>query len=291
MTPTGLTLNAAAVAKRYYDFAKDEMVRLEQMKPEERKAYNEMLMDETYSADAGDYYTSEDVLAGKPVGYNQGGRVGFKDGSPKSPGRRAFLKGITALAALPIVGKYFKLGKVLEKAQPYLGPTVEKIKGMPEWFPGLVKKLWNEGEDVTKQVAYKERQVVKRGTLEGGDDVDMIYDMDTGDVSIQVTPKTGKYETKSGAYNKEYELDYVKGQADETTKGKKPPDEFSFKEIEGRMDQQATDVDWDVKYTTVDDAMTDLTELEAFAKDKTTKQIHKKKGTKPKDVFPDYDPY
>ena len=40
--------------------------------------------------------------------------------------------------------------------------------------------------------------------------------------------------------------------------------------------------------TTVDDAFSDLTELEAFAKNKTTKQIHKKKGTKPKDV-PDYD--
>ena len=39
---------------------------------------------------------------------------------------------------------------------------------MPEWFPSLVKKLWNEGEDVTKQVAYGERQIVKRGTLEGG---------------------------------------------------------------------------------------------------------------------------
>jgi len=35
--------------------------------------------------------------------------------------------------------------------------------------------------------------------------------------------------------------------------------------------------------------MSDLTELEAFAKSKLTKQIHKKKGTKPKDVFPDYD--
>ena len=42
--------------------------------------------------------------------------------------------------------------------------------------------------------------------------------------------------------------------------------------------------------TTVDDAITDLTELEAYAKNKTTKQIHKKKGTKKKDVFPDYDP-
>ena len=220
-----------------------------------------------------------------------GGRVGFDEGSkPKSPSRRAFIKGITALAALPIVGKYFKLGKVLEKAQPYYGPIVEKVKGMPEWFPGLVKKLWNEGEDVTKQVAYGERQIVKRGTLEGGDDVDMIYHMDTGDVSISVTPKKGSHETTSGAYNKEYELDYTKGQADEMTRGKKPPDEFGVTEVEGRMDPNAMDIDWDANYTTVDDAMSDLTELEAFAKSKSTKQIHKKKGTKPKDVFPDYDP-
>ena len=99
--------------------------------------------------------------------YNQGGRVGFDEGSkPKSPGRRTFLKGITALAALPVVGKFFKLGKVLERASTYTGPAIQKIKGMPEWFPSLVKKLWNEGEDVTKQAAYGERQVVKRGTLE-----------------------------------------------------------------------------------------------------------------------------
>ena len=224
--------------------------------------------------------------------FNQGGRVGFDKGSPKSPGRRAFIKGITALAALPIVGKYFKLGKVLERASTYTGPAIQKIKGMPEWFPSLVKKLWNEGEDVTKQVAYKERQVVKRGTLEGGEDVDMIYDMDTGDVSISVTPKKGEYSTKSGAYNKEYELDYKKGEVVEEGKyaGKTAPDDFSVSEIEGAVYPYAMDVNWEGKVTTVDDAMTDLTELEAFARDKTTKQIHKKKGTKPKDVFPDYDP-
>ena len=55
------------------------------------------------------------------------------------------------------------------------------------------------------------------------------------------------------------------------------------------MDQAAMDIDWDGTMTTVDDAMSDLTELEAFAKNKSIKQIHKKKGTKPKDVFPDYD--
>ena len=229
------------------------------------------------------------VTAFDPFSAAEGGRVGLKDGSPKSPSKRAFLKGITALAAIPIVGKYFKLADIVKKPKVYTGPTIDKVKGMPEWFPGLVKKLWNEGEDVTKQVAYKERQVVKRGTLEGGDDVDMIYDLDTGDVSIDVTPKKGTYETSSGAYNKEYSLDYKKGLADETTKGKKPPDEFSVGEIEGKMDQAAMDIDWDGTMTTVDDAMSDLTELEAFAKNKSIKQIHKKKGTKPKDVFPDYD--
>ena len=124
----------------------------------------------------------------------------------------------------------------------------------------------------------------------------MIYDLDTGDVSINVnspsSPKTGYRgsETSSGAYNKEYSLDYKKGQADEMTKGKKPADEFEVNELEGRMDQGAMDIDWDVNTTTVDDAMSDLTELEAFAKNKSTKQIHTKKGTKKKDVFPDYDP-
>ena len=49
-------------------------------------------------------------------------------------------------------------------------------------------------------------------------------------------------------------------------------------------------MNWEGRITDVDDAMSDLTELEAFAKSKSTKQIHKKKGTTKKDVFPDYDP-
>jgi len=161
---------------------------------------------------------------------------------------------------------------------------------MPEWFPSLVKKLWNEGEDVTKIVATGERQVVKRGTLEGGDDVDLVYHADTGDVSIQVAPKKGTHSTGSGAYNREYELDYRKGIADETTKGKKPPDEFGV--IEGRPVRTSKDdieLDWSDDMS-VDEAMSDLTELEAFATNKTTKQIHKKKGTKKKDVDPAIDP-
>ena len=217
----------------------------------------------------------------------EGGRVGFNEGSkPKSPSKRLFLKGLGALAVLPVVGKFFKLGKVLEKAQPYTGPAIEKIKGMPEWFPSLVKKLYTEGEDVTKQVAYKDRQIVKRGTLEDGDSVDMIYDLETGDVSIEVGKK-GFGDTSSGAYNQEYGLEYKKGQADETTKGQKPPDEFYVSDTElHRSGPEPDDVEFYGNETSVDDAISDLTELEAFAKNKTTKQIHKKKGTKPKDLNP-----
>ena len=452
MTPTGLVLNAAAIAKQYYNFAKDEIGKVEQMKPEDRKAYNEMLMDETYSADAGDYYTSEDVLAGKPVGYDQGGRVGLKDGenvtaaeirrkerialaekvgqylkfpsaydekgnkiptfsktgpqqvedapegatsdkeftnfimsldipitekidllgefsygkfrekreyedkmylhdpkswkgqkvgigynkegegfgghikydigagepeafikwskkfnqggrvglkkgSPKDPKRRLVLKGIAYAAALPLVGRFFKVGKLLERGSTYTGPIIEKIKGMPDWVPLAVKRLWNEGEDVTKTASTMDRQVVKRGTLESGDDVDLIYDVGTGNVSIDVTPsmnpKTGYHghETKSGAFNKEYGLEFTKGEEIATKKGSiKTPDEFKVTETEPVRTGHPEDPDWDwdgTSWDNVDDAITDLTELEAFAKNKTTKQIHKKKGTKPKDVFPE----
>jgi hypothetical protein len=110
-------------------------------------------------------------------------------------------------------------------------------------------------------------------------------------VSINVTPKKGTHSTGSGAYNKEYSLDYKKGQADELTKGKKPPDEFGVTETQPTRTGHPEDPDWDWDGidTTADDAITDLTELEAFAKSKSTKQIHKKKGTKKKDVFPDWE--
>ena len=168
---------------------------------------------------------------------------------------------------------------------------------MPEWLPSLVKRLWNEGEDVTKTAATMERQVVRRGTLESGDDVDLIYDVGTGNVSVNVTPiKARVYaakKTESGAFNQDYGLELTKGEEIATKKGSiKTPDEFKVSESQPVRTGHPEDPDWswDGIETTADDALSDLTELEAFATKKTTKQIHKKKGTKPKDVFPDYDP-
>lgn len=224
-------------------------------------------------------------------GFYEGGRVGLKKGTFR-PGRRTFLKGIGAGMLIPFAGKFFKfVGK--KTAGKLTGPIIQKTAGMPDWFPGLVKRLYNEGDDVTKKLATKDLQVVKGGKLESGDDVHLYHDIDTGDVRVEVTPKKTKtgygYETESGAYYKGYGAEVKKGETVVNKKGKatKTEDEFSIVEEEhvGRPE----DVDFDIRETSVDDALTDLTEMEAFAKKKTTKQIHKKKGTKKKDVWPEFD--
>ena len=209
------------------------------------------------------------------------------------PKRRLILKGMGALAFLPIVGKLFKFGKTAKTAQ-YTGPVVAKTAGMPEWFPGLVKRLWNEGDDATKTLGTTEREIVRGAKLESGDDIHMYYNLDSGDVRVEVSPKKTKtgygYETESGAYYKPYGAEVKKGETvvnKKTGKTTKTKDEFYIAEEEHVGGPE--DVDFDLRETTVDDALSDLTEMEAFAKKKTTKQIHKKKGTKKKDVWPEFD--
>ena len=71
--------------------------------------------------------------------------------------------------------------------------------------------------------------------------------------------------------------------------GKKTKPEIDVGEAEPHR-MSSEDVELEGVTRSVDDATSDLTELEAFAKKKTTKQIHKKKGTKPKDVAPEWEP-
>ena len=121
----------------------------------------------------------------------------------------------------------------------------------------------------------------------------MIYDTRSGDVSFEVMgPKTVKegldqFQTKAGAYSDPYSVDYKAPQIiEETGKKTKPKIEVS----EARPRQVAeSEIELDGDIFDVDDALSDLTELEAFAKKKFTKEIHKKKGTKPKKTSPDFE--
>ena len=278
-SPIGL---ASLAVEGMYHSGKKEMAKRKQMSPEELDAYMLEKQSRGWSK------MSEGA-------YNQGGRVGLAKGSkgPKDPSKRLFIKGVAAASMIPILGKYFKLAKPAAKAVgQYTGPVIEKIKGL-EWVQFLAKRLWNEGDDVTKTAATMDGQIVRRGTLESGDEVDMIYDTRSGDVSFEVMgPKSvkeglDKFQTKAGAYSDPYSVEYKAPQIiEETGKKTRPTIEVS----EARPRQVAeSEIELDGDIFDVDDALSDLTELEAFAKKKFTKEIHKTKGTKPKKTSPDFE--
>ena len=276
-SPIGL---ASLAGEGLYHAGKKEMAKRKQMSPEELDAYMLEKQSRGWSK------MSEGA-------YNQGGRVGLAKGSkgPKDPSKRLFIKGVAAASMIPILGKYFKLAKPAAKAVgQYTGPVIEKIKGL-EWVQFLAKRLWDEGADVTETAARQEREIVRRGTLESGDDVDMVYNLDSGDVRFEVSPVKGSHQTSGGAYNDPYSLDYKAPQVIDEGKqaGTKIKSEIEVAESRPvQTDPETVELDGD--YASVDDAFSDLTELEAFAKKKLTKEIHKAKGTKPKNVTPEYDP-
>ena len=69
--------------------------------------------------------------------FNKGGRVSFADG-PEDPSKRKFMKIVGGLASLPIVGKFFDVAQVAEKAAP---AVIETFKNAPPHFVGLVNKI------------------------------------------------------------------------------------------------------------------------------------------------------
>jgi len=207
--------------------------------------------------------------------YADGGRIGFAGGGM---GRRGFLKllggtvgGIAAMKA----GIVKLLGGPTTKKSIAKGITIPKTGGMPDWFEPLVNKVIREGEDVTKQFATKEREIVYSKNLEtnpklkdasGADEVVVYQDLDDGAIKVE-------YHSADNLAEGPVELKFTPGMADETTKGK-PPDEFTASEAEPEI------VNWDgdIEFTgenLVDDVgglTSDTTKLKEYAvgKDKVT---------------------
>ncbi len=102
--------------------------------------------------------------------------------------------------------------------------------------------------DKRKTPSYKER--VDEYTYRGkdGSDYELVEDLDTGDIQI-TKDKTGvgTYGDKSfDTIEDRTEMVFKKGKADETTKGKKPPDEYEEYKVEFDQDgtvADATDID------------------------------------------------
>jgi hypothetical protein len=141
-----------------------------------------------------------------PEDFAQGGiaRLGFKDGMT----RRTFLKLLGGMAAVPIVGKFFKLAKVGKTVTKVPMIKTDDVAGKPEWFDQLVNKVIVEGDDVTKRFATGERQSIHQKTLDDGSVVRVTEDVDQGAVRVE-------YESEANVFGDDVMLQYTKPLADE----------------------------------------------------------------------------
>jgi hypothetical protein len=192
-----------------------------------------------------------------------GGRFGFKDGSkPKSPGRRTFMKTIAGLASLPFVGKLFKPAAKVAEAGPAIA---EGVKLGFDKFMMLVDKIKRLGRK-TDRVTQTEREEGFIYTGKDGSQYELVEDLATGDVRI-TKDKPGVAVYNRGGDDVEG-IDVIddrstfylrRNRADETTKGKKPPDEYD--EVREVVDEDGTFTDIDeVSDNTVNEVLEELGE-------------------------------
>jgi len=227
----------------------------------------------------------------------QGGRAGFKDGMS----RRKFMQIMGGIAALPFVGKFFKLGKVATKAAPIV--KTPPVPGKPEWFDSLVNKVIAEGDDVTKQFGYKERMQVNTKQISPTEEVTVYRDLDDGSVRINYGAKIRIDETKpyergniGRASNDSDQIDLIVREGEviepnlKTGKGgEKTKASFEASEAEPRAvgGPEDADIEFDGirEVDNVDDLMQDVSSLEEFA---TGKKLTGDKAAKAKKKREDF---
>jgi len=112
-----------------------------------------------------------------------GGRIGLKDG-PKM-NRRTFLKYLAGFASIPIIGKIVKPLKTVKGVKNVPVIKTDNVPGKPEWFDQLVNKVMIEGDDVTKKLATKDREVVHTKKLNDTDEVTVYQDLETDSIRVE----------------------------------------------------------------------------------------------------------
>ena len=224
-----------------------------------------------------------------PEDFAQGGRTGLSyllaedinERMPFAMGRRAFLKLMGAAgagigAAKAGLGSLFKAGKPVAKELTQV--PIKNVDGMPSWFKPLVNRVIKEGEDVTKQFATKERQIVHKKRLGGPEDVwtdkvTVTQDLDEGIVRVEYDSSTNmgeapiQLEYKAGEIIDDIDVPKTGTIDPKTGWTKKLSDDFTAVESEPRVTSWEGDIEWDGENVVgkVDDLLSDTTELEAYA--------------------------
>jgi len=154
----------------------------------------------------------------KLIGMKDGGRIRFSEGGMS---RRNFLKLLGGLAAVPVVGKFFKFAKAGKGVTKVPVIKTAPVEGKPEWFDALVNKVISEGDNVSKKFATGERQSIHQKTLDDGSVVRVTEDVDDGAVRVE-------YESEANVYGDPVQLEYKKPLPDEKTPN--PAAEFTTAE-------------------------------------------------------------
>jgi len=199
-------------------------------------------------------------------------RTGFAEG-PEDPSKRKFMKIMGGLASLPVVGRFFDIAQVAEKAAP---AVVETFKNAPPHFVGLVNKIRALGKivDPKKLMVSDERfsNVYDYGDYR-------MFEGKNGQIEIQkerlmatdygdakVSEEYMSYNPKSPKYNKKGELiDETEPQYDEYT---------AYADQDGKM----KDVVDGVEPSTMDDGTFSKEELEQLIIEQVEQNL--KKGKK-----------
>ena len=217
-----------------------------------------------------------EIASGRKLN-SDGGRAGFKKGSDMT--RRSFLKILGGLAAVPIVGKFFKLAKVGQTVKKVPVIQTDNIAGKPEWFDALVNKVILEGDDVTKKFATQERQIVHSKNLEDGTTVRVTQDTDQGAVRVE-------YESEQNVFGDPVQMEYKKPLPDEGAP--RPSAEFSTAES-GPVGRQQSPDDYDIEIdevggSSIEDLSSDVSKLKEYATGKgpTIREIVQNKKRKDK---------
>ena len=116
-------------------------------------------------------------------------RVPFSKGKGVDLLRRGFLKtmgvGAAGLAALK-TGLLGLGGKQATKEVAKEIITTPNAPGKPEWFDALVTRVIREGDDVTKTMATKDREIVYRKKIDDETDVMVTQDLDEGVTRVDI---------------------------------------------------------------------------------------------------------
>ena len=211
---------------------------------------------------------TEDHIFGRDVDkdpedfFATGGRVGLMAGGM---GRRGFLKLLGGAAATVGAAKSGLLNVIGKGAPKQVVKEVVKtppVAGKPEWFDALVNKVILEGDDVTKNFATKDREIVHVKQLGEGEGARVTRDLDDGTIRVE-------YESPTNLGEEPVVMEYKPGMADETTGGKKPADEFKVVETEPQYVGGPEDADIEFigenVVNNVDEIVSDTSSLKQFA--------------------------